>query len=610
MKCAALLLALAALPSGALAQAPLPQKHIPASVLMELRMLESQFDVALGHDCAPERCVSKGCVYGDHMVLDTPRSSSLPGIAQSEGPGSVPPQEFLTQARCDFAHEKSVAPRDALALVKRLEQRLSRGWLRVTVGHQILEPISADLGVSPKSAETEPAPKAEPAVAPQPPAAWERGVAARELWLKLLPHFFWMIGLVLATVAGLVFVWALRRLGRETVEEKALQAQLASGALADAKKPDAEPPAQEPPADAGRPAIPLDKDAEEAAFANAQRQIWRERIAHSELGRDEGAVMAMLRQWLKAGELDLLAKSIVVFGDQLTLAFPADGELAVRKVELADYLRTLDERKLPSDAEFFRTLNHHAISASLLAQPDAATYRSLQEEFGGVGVAHLIGSLPPRHGALLFALAPADLQREVARTLAPEVRLQVVGELLLSNRISQEEQAHIFQALDAARLGKPLPPPPPPAQNRILDRGREVDAPGAMSVLFPLLDAHSRQALFDEALQRSSGELPHWYQDIFFPEMLLKVTPELQADLLLDVDIKGLAGWYSVQHPAWQESFIGRLGASMQNAVRANMSFESRADQLRMARRGHVELVAALKRAVARGKVSFTELVA
>ena len=48
----------------------------------------------------------------------------------------MPVQEYLTQARCEFAHEKSVSPRDVQALVRRLEQRLSKGWLQVTVGRQ------------------------------------------------------------------------------------------------------------------------------------------------------------------------------------------------------------------------------------------------------------------------------------------------------------------------------------------------------------------------------------------------------------------------------------------------------------------------------------------
>jgi hypothetical protein len=92
--------------------------------------------------------------------------------------------------------------------------------------------------------------------------------------------------------------------------------------------------------------------------------------------------------------------------------------------------------------------------------------------------------------------------------------------------------------------------------------------------------------------------------------MLFKLPNELRADMLLEVDLKGLAGWSSVQHPAWQESFISRLAPTMQEAVRANQAFLSRADQFRVAQRGHNELVSAVKKLVTRGKVSFPEIVA
>jgi hypothetical protein len=92
--------------------------------------------------------------------------------------------------------------------------------------------------------------------------------------------------------------------------------------------------------------------------------------------------------------------------------------------------------------------------------------------------------------------------------------------------------------------------------------------------------------------------------------MILKLPNELQADMLLEVDVRGLAGWSSVQHPAWQESFLRRLAPAMQNAMRASMAFGSRSDQLRMARRGHNELVSAVKRLVAQGKLSFSDIVA
>jgi hypothetical protein len=446
-------------------------------------------------------------------------------------------------------------------------------------------------------------PKPAPAPVEQKPQTWQADVALRELWVSLLPHFSWMIAVVLGTLAALTIIWALRRLGRETLEEKALAAQMAAGTLEEKSESGA------PPADGeGSPAPVADAQAEaEGAFVREQQEAWNQRIAQAELGQDDSAVVDLLRDWLKAGEFGLLSKAIFVFGDRLSLAFSSDGQLALRKAEFAEYLKSVDEKSLPSDAEFFRKLNHHAISSTLLAQADTEIYRSLREEFGSSGVTRLIASLSPRHGALLFALAPADCQHDVVRMMSPELRLLVAEELLTSNRMSREETDHIFEVLKAARAGQPLPPSPRP--QGIADRGREIDAAGALSILLPLIGTSERAALFSRALERAGGTFPAWYQDILFGDMLFKLPEELQKDILLEVDVRGLAGWSSVQQAAWQDGFIARMAPSMQNAVRANMAFLSRADQLRLARRGQDELVSALKKQVARGKLSFEDIV-
>lgn len=609
----ALLLCAWALSSAAFAQTTgpaVPANHIPAPVVMEVRLLERQFDTALGADCAPERCFSKGCVYVNHVAVDLPRSGSLPGLGTGEGPGSVPPQEYLTEARCEFTHEKSVPTRDVQALVNRLQQRLSKGWLKVTVGRQILAPISQSLRDSPLPKEERPAAAPVPPVVPPEPNApptWDNAVAVRELWLSLLPHFSWMIALLLTTLSILALIWGARRVGTESLEEKALAAQLAAATPGKTDEQNATDAAGAQPAE-GAATTQETTPAEDPHFVRDQQQLWTDRIAQAELAKDESIVVELLRQWLKAGEFELLAKAIFVFGDRLSLAFSNDGQLAVRKVEFADFLKTLDEKTLLSDAEFFRVLNHHAISSSLLSQDDVEVYRSLREEFGSSGVLRLVESLPPRHGALLFALIPGDTQVDVARIMAPELRVEVADQLLVSNRISKEETTHVFEVLNAARAGKPLPPPPKP--EGIPDRGREFDAAGALSVLMARIEPAQRTELFTRALERSGGTFPHWYEDILYGDMLLKLPAELRKDMLLEIDVRGLAGWASLQQPQWQDGFIKQLAPSMQNALRASMSFSSRADQLRFARRGQNELVAAVKKQVAQGRLSFAEIVA
>ena len=319
-------------------------------------------------------------------------------------------QEYLTEAQCDFAHERAVSARDVQALVKRLEQRLSKGWLRVKVGRELLEPISPALA-EPPPPKPEPAPapepRVEPAAAPSPPpvAEWDSKVALRELWLALLPHYAWMIAMVLVTLATLLIIWGLRRLGKESLEEKALAAQLAAGSLggsapAQADAASAEPSPAPPSAPEGEAAAGAVRG-EEDAFVLEQRALWTERMAQAGLAKDEGGPK-VLREWLKAREFPLLAKAVLVFGDRLSEALSSDGELAVRKVEFAEYLREVAEKDLLSDAEFFRRLNREAIASSFLSQADAKTYRSLGEELGPAGIAGLIERLSPRHGALLL----------------------------------------------------------------------------------------------------------------------------------------------------------------------------------------------------------------
>jgi len=605
---------LALVPALAMAQAPgtpVPEKHIPGSVLMELRAVESQFDLYLGRDCAPERCASKGCVYRDHAVVDLPRNSSLPGLPNDQGLGAVPAQEYLTKVHCEFAHEKSVPLKDVEALKKRLEQRLSKGWLTVTVGRSILEPISPGLAVSPPPLpEAAPAVKPEPKVEPAPPQKWEAELALRELWVTLLPHFAWMIAVLLATLATLSVIWGLRRVGKESLEEKALAAQLLASppkAVEAELKPD-DSGGKEVKEGHVLEALPAGEDPQ--AFVAEQQKVWSERVAQADLGKDEGGVVELLRSWLGAREYDLLAKAILVFGDRLSLAFSSDGEYAVRKVEFADYLKNLDEHRLPSDAEFFRKLNQHAIASSLMAQADAEIYRSLREEFGGAGVANLVEQLPARNGALLFALVPADCQLEVARILSRERRLQVAEQLLASNRINRQDREHLFQTLDAARSGKPFPKAPMPAAHEIADRGREVDAAGALSVLLQHVDPADRKVLFDSALTRSAGVYPSWYDSILYPDMLMKLPAEQRNDLLLEVEMKALAGWASVQPASWQVPFMNQLSNTMQAAMRANLGFQSRTEQWQLAHSGREQLVQAVKKQLSRGRLSFSAMVA
>lgn len=575
-------LLLTALSGQALAQSKVPDRQIPPSVLTELEIIENRFNLALAADCDPTVCFATGCNYVDHDVADRPRSSSLPGLGEDAGPGNGGAQEFLTRARCGFAHEASIPAEDAQALAQRLQAKVSTGWTSVSVSSKLLDPLPPSL--------QEPVAPEEPEPVTPPEPEWSVALAARELWTTLLPHLAWMIALGLVTVAGTSLIWAWRRVGRDSLEDRMLLAELARG---DGGGATGAAPA------GSTPGEPLD----DAAFVAQQDAAWKTRLAALDPKDPDPELQALIRELLRSGDLPLLAKAVLRFPDRLPAAFPAGGELAAAKLELADYLKTFDPADLPSDPDFFRTLNRHALAAAVASQSDARIVRSLREDYGAAGLADLIGRLPARPASLLFALAPAEEQHELVRLLTPDQLAELSEMLLRSNRMDTAETDHLFRLLAAVRSGQPLPAAP--QDGAVSDRGAEFDAVGALSVLLEHVDAGRRGALFGEALDRYHGSLPTWFRGILTSDLLLALTDEARTDLMLEVDVTALAAWISLLDPATRDQLLGTLPSSLRNSLRASDTFPSRARQLLLAERGRRELARGLQAQLARAGLSF-----
>jgi hypothetical protein len=589
-------LAVAILLSGALAEVPrVPSRQIPPSVLVELQLLENRFELALATDCDAERCFSKGCAYVDHAVADQPRSSSMPGLGQEPGPGSVASQEYLTQARCSFAHEKALESADVQALVRRLQAKLSSGWTVVTVSNEVLQPLPPYLREPPEpEPEDPPEPVQEaPVIEPEP---WTAEVAGRELWSALLPHFFWMIGVGLVTLAGLLAIWAWRRVGVTSLEEQALLAQLS--------QPPVEPPATPDGSDTAAAGEASEVD---RAYVAQQQEIWEARLQGLDPLHPDPELSALIRGLLRSGDIPLLAKAVLKFPDSFPAAFPLGGDIASAKLELATYLETVDVDALPSDVAFFESLSRHALSAALVSQSDASVVRSLHEDFGPSGLVDLIGRLSPRVGALLFALAPLEEQHEVARLLTPRRVWDLAEQLLRSNRMDPAEAEHLFAVLGAAGGGAPAPAVVEAVE--VSDRGAAFDAAGALCALLSRLEPEHRAALFAGALKRFQGALPAWYRDILVADMLLVLPAEARADLLLGVDPEILAAWLSLEGPDTTASLLAGVPDSLRVSVEGWSRFPSRARQLALAARGRRELARGFQRQLARARIPFEGVV-
>lgn len=577
------LLALASLISmAAAAPATVPSRQIPPPVLVELQLLENRFELALAADCPPDRCSSNGCTWLDHATADQPRSRSMPGLGDESGPGSVEAQEYLTRASCAFSHEATVDAADAAAIVRRLQTRLTQGWTVVTVQHQALPPIPSTIEAPEPEAETPAAPPVE--TAPVAPPG-----AAQELWTALLPHAWWMVAIGLVTLAITLLIWAGRRVGRASLEEQALLAQL--GQPGDGGSGPAE-----------TPLVVETQSTEDADYVARQEALWRDRLADP--GRPDPELTALIRDRLRAGDLPLLARAVLRFPEGFPAAFPVDGETATAKLDLAELLQTADAAALPADAAFFRALERHALAATLASQPDARIVRSLREDFGSAGLVELIGRLPARVGALLFALAPPSEQHEAARLLAEPVVAELAGQLLRSNRMDPSETAALFEVLRSEARG-----PVALSAGEITDRGTTFDAAGALAILLPRLDPARRAALFGEALSRTQGSLPQWHREILVADMLFALDPEARADLLLAMEIEPLAAWLTTQPPVVVARLLEGLPDALRTTIRATPPAPSRAVQLSLANAGRRALARGFQRQLARAGLSFEQIV-
>ncbi|MEN0064898.1 MAG: hypothetical protein AAGA48_22325 [Myxococcota bacterium] len=585
-----LLLAVVSLGAASSALAQVPDRQIPPTVLTELRLLANRFDLALAADCDETRCFSKGCTYIAHSVADQPKSTSLPGLGGEPGPGSVDAQEYLTSARCAFAYEENVSAEDAKALARRLRAKLSSGWTSVSVTTQRLEPLP-DYLQKPPPPEPDPEEQAleEEPLEEELPAeeAWSFVTAGRELWTSLLPHFYWMIGLVLATMAGAILIWAWRRVGQASLEEQMLLAEMGRG-------------------ESGPSEAMVSETSDEETFVAEQEAAWTERMEGLDPAKPDPEIQALLRELLRSRDLPLLAKAVLRF-PQLSPLMPAGGGFATAKLELADFLKTVDDETLPSDAEFYRNLNRNALSAAVASQSDAQIVVNLREEFGPSGLATLMAQLEDRPAALLFALAPTDAQHEIVRLL-PTQRVATMAEMLMrSNRMSPSETEHLFEVLAAARGEVTIPGAS--KSKAITDLGEEFDAAGALSVLLESVNPARRTTLFRSALERSHGSFPAWYRGILVADMLFELPVETRADLLLELDIEPLAAWMSLLDGEAQSRLLAGMPRALVSSVQSVSELGSRSRQVALADRGRRDLARAFQRQLQRAQIPFERVV-
>lgn len=580
-----------------------PKVNVPPGVVAELKRIENSFEIGLGQDCSNDRCFSRGCVYLSHETVDKPRSGSLPGLGDPEaGPGSVGAQEHLTGARCEFAVESTVASKDIAVLIKRLEGRLSRGYLVLSVEAKALPPLPFNLKQTPAPAPTAVAattPLANSTLNPQSPSLpapqWSVQMAMRELWNALLPHFSWMIALLLTTLAAMILMWSWRRIGKESVEEKLLAASLADPET----KPDEVVSTQVIDQDLSPKQDIVESKEKEVITLHPDCAAWKQKFA-----ADPDSFVRLLSHWLREKEFSHLAKLSMIFAGVPEL-IRAQSALTSQARGFASYLAAQENDSiLPADDDFFAALQRADTIAGVLNSEDAQLMRRLGTEFGSAEMAALIGYFPDRIAGILMAEGASAVLSESVSLIPSAKRISLAESLLCSNRVSDAEFKIAVNGLKSIFIENKIPQFSEMPKTT-LNYGRMFGAERVLSALFPRMSRDERKKIVESVKAKFSDALPAWTSGIFFPEMLLSFSSELRNGFLLQVEPRDIALFLSSCQEKTHLSILRDLPESLKNVVK---SYGISQDNMVLLTDINAKISALVRKECSRGTISIEQL--
>ena len=205
-----------------------------------------------------------------------------------------------------------------------------------------------------------------------------------------MPLSFW-------TITALIVIWASRRPGTTSIEERALIARLNAGTPSESSTEDL--------------SVTKATDEESPGFnlELAQHQ-WRKRF---EAPHGKETLHRIVTDLLRSDERQL--KAMMLFPEHVPSAFPDEPSFAAAKLSFSDYFKNVSRDTLPEDEAFFEHLERVALTSLLLNQNDTSAARTLREDIGASGLKDLLEALPSHYSGLIFAHITGPRQHEVAR---------------------------------------------------------------------------------------------------------------------------------------------------------------------------------------------------
>ncbi|SMF71099.1 hypothetical protein [Pseudobacteriovorax antillogorgiicola] len=527
-----------------------PKEKIPAEMLMQVRELDLAFQNLLRQECPQETCVYRGCVYQRHEVVTMQANRSLPGLStgtRDQVKGNEP-QYFLSRARCEYAYETSLSKDDVANLDRRLAAKLSKGILKVSM----------------KAIPLPDAPRF---------AAEDLPSQSQTILEKFIEkHFDTGVLALLGLVTILILIWAFRRLGKDSLEDKLRYMQLKKEIESDSGKSEEKPEEQ----------VSLD-----------------ERISglRSYFSEDPKRLQNIGRHWLEERNFEALAYTSHVLAKTDLAILPDDLDLIQAKIAFQNYMKrefTYDSVQLESHV---KELENQV--GTLSAQLDDRTelFHDFFQGSHGKGLADICQSLPADAAATILVLAPDELQREASAYLGENQTYGIALRYLRSPLFSEQDLGDAEQVIRSAMAGEAV---------QLAPRAHQVDFGVRLTIVEPLsqmmakMSQDNRDRLWQDARAMNGNRLPNWAAGIFYPEMLDKLDDQQVKALCLECDAKRLAPWFASELDLTRQERLLEIvpesyGKALRSPVFQEMTFSGQTRDLgqallKLAKRGDVNL--------------------
>lgn len=467
------------------AEAKVPRSILPKSIELELQDLSKEFSKVLKKECS-SNCYSNSCSYGNHKVVKE-QDSRLPGLNFSDKPSTkLDYQYYLTSAVCNYAYEGDISDTEIKKLNQRLQAKLSNASLKVSIkSKKLSEAITKEETLLPE----------------------EMTAKILNSAISVLPYILVLLALLFSTI---LFIWALRRVGKESFAEKLKRLNLEKEMENDHK--------EDTPIEVSAPGIDVEKFIEDNIDNDTMRQI--------------------LRSWLKTEKHQLIfslaaytsAKDKVFFSDKIELF-----------KEKKAYYESIEAGKLTvlSKEPFIAELKKSLAVNKGLQDRTINLFDSLNSSIDIISLGSEMKKMPIDFACLIFVLSNATRQKQLLSRFTDKQKHKYLERLLSSPIFARAYPEYLYEWLECEEKGEKFDYTK--IKNISSVAGIDFEVNEAVNRLLNAVEDEERSTLLQATKENYGGTMPKHLEGIFYKDLLIELDPNILTNLVSYVDTRKLA---------------------------------------------------------------------